>query len=92
MRLCDFLLERHDVAQPLQAMNQVSGDGVLIECVQVNVSQVVVRNLFEVLKRRVPAGKRIGRCHSEERGDEGLSVFGGKEENTPDMIGKTISH
>jgi hypothetical protein len=38
----------------------------------------VVLNRFDELKRRVTAGKRIGRCHSEERGDKGLSVFGGK--------------
>jgi hypothetical protein len=39
----------------------------------------VVLNWFGELKRRVPAEKRIGRCHSEERGGESLCVFGGKE-------------
>jgi len=34
----------------------------------------VVLNRFEELKRCVPAGKRIGRCHFEERGDEGFSL------------------
>ena len=52
----------------------------------------VVLNRFEEMKRRVRAGKQIGRCPSEDRGDEGFSVFGGKEENKPDLIGKTISH
>jgi hypothetical protein len=52
----------------------------------------VVLNWIEELKRRAQAGKRIGRCHSEKRREEGLSVFGVKEKNKPDMIGKTISH
>ena len=52
----------------------------------------VVLNWFDELKRRVPAGKLIDRCPFDERGDEGFSVFGGKEENKPNLIGKTISH
>jgi len=51
----------------------------------------VVLNRFEEMKRRVRAGKQIGRCHSEERGDEGLSLWR-QGENRPDMIGKTIPH
>jgi hypothetical protein len=35
----------------------------------------VMLNWFEELKRHVPAGKRIVRCHSEERGDEGFSLW-----------------
>jgi hypothetical protein len=52
----------------------------------------IVLNWFGGLKRCAQAGKRIGRCHFEERGNEGLSVFGGKKEIKSDMIGKTISH
>jgi hypothetical protein len=52
----------------------------------------VALNRFEELKRCVVAGKRIDRCPSEDRGDEGFSVIGVKEENKPDLIGKTISH
>ena len=52
----------------------------------------VVLNWIEELKRRAQAGKRIGRRHSEKRREEGLSVFGVKEKNKPDMIGKAISH
>jgi hypothetical protein len=35
----------------------------------------VVLNRFEEMKRRVRVGKQIGRCHSEEHGDEGLSLW-----------------
>ena len=52
----------------------------------------VVLNWFDELKRRVTAGKLIDRCPFDERGDEGFSVIGVKEENKPDLIGKTISH
>jgi len=42
----------------------------------------VVLNRFEELKRCVPAGKRIGRCHSEERGDEGLYFMAAKRKKS----------
>jgi hypothetical protein len=35
----------------------------------------VVLNRIEEMKRRGRAGKQIGRCPSEERGDEGLSLW-----------------
>ena len=43
--LCDFLLQGHDVAQTLQAMNQVSGDAVLVERIEVSVAEFVVGKL-----------------------------------------------